>query len=185
MHSSYCLIVASCGFFFVFGCRISSLLVVVQQLVVILVFLESSLLFLWEEVSSSPSTLPYCLSQELSIQRMCCNIWWISLKTVSLACLPFSILWIIFLGWTFQRINIGVKVVNIFISLKRWFTKLLFKIGPVNLYYEYFMRGSCITVLLLCYTLVLKYFWYFNRRKVKLHIVLLLSWMLFPFYQYL
>ena len=49
-----------CGFSFVFGCKIffgnflSCLLMVVQQLVVILVFS-------WEEVGSSPSSLPSCL----------------------------------------------------------------------------------------------------------------------------
>ena len=64
------LLPSHCGFFFVFGCRIflfgrfqSFLSMLFQQLVVIL-------LFLWEEVSSSPSTQPSCL-QSLG------NFWWI------------------------------------------------------------------------------------------------------------
>ena len=55
------LLLSHCGFFFVFVCRVSFLvgssiflLMVVQQLVVIL-------LFLWEEVSPRPSTPPSCL----------------------------------------------------------------------------------------------------------------------------
>ena len=60
LYHKYALLLSCCGFFFVFGHRISFfgrfqsfLLMVVQQIVVVLVFS-------WEEVSSSPSTLSSC-----------------------------------------------------------------------------------------------------------------------------
>ena len=56
----YRILSSHCDFFFVFGCKICFLVVsspflsmVVQQVVVILVFL-------WEEVGSGPPTLPFC-----------------------------------------------------------------------------------------------------------------------------